>query len=439
MQRGDRVAGRFELLENLARAGESRSRDVWRTRDEHSGRDVVLKMVEAGRGAAPHASSESRAMAKLNHPNVITFYYEVSDVHDWAVLEYAPGGSLIDKSMSPLEAAGIGAQIAGALAYIHVKGLLHCDVKPGNIVLTEDGTAKLTDFGSAYRLGSVATVSPPPQLSYTPGFVAPEQQVGRPEPASDVYALAATMYTLIMGRTPGQTLGTPDPGLGPLGDLLWAMLRPEPEMRPTAAEAQRSLQGIAEGLAAETTDPPSSTPRQNRPRIRTAAVALTGALVLVLLAGLGTLLVERPGFALWGAESPTPTYTITLRSSPSPTNLTPTPSPTRTATNRASTAPSKSHSKQPPRNPDPNPRRSDTCKKRELYQVTKNAEVVIDDTDESIGHVDPGDYFARTRFTTPPDPEMRNRYWGTVTTGHSEGTTGYMLIEKLAFIKSTCA
>jgi tetratricopeptide (TPR) repeat protein len=207
-----RIAERYVLRERLERT-------TWLAYDERLRRAVVLKQAAAG---------EPRAMARLNHPHVITVYEHADG---WAVLEYAPGGSLAGRQLPPVEAARIGAQVADALVYMHGKGIVHCDVKPGNIVLAEDGTAKLTDFGSAYHVDPEATITPQAPLSYTPAYAAPELVRGNPVPASDVYSLAVTVRTLAPA----------------LNNVLADLLSTDWHDRPDAGEARRILRAIAAG------------------------------------------------------------------------------------------------------------------------------------------------------------------------------------------------
>lgn len=241
--------GRFLLRRKLTR-DDHPGKAVWLAYDEQMGREVVLKEVDG--------AGEPRALAKISHAHVITVYEYLSvDTDAWAVMEYAPGGSLAGQRIAPEPAARIGAQIAGALGYMHAKGLVHCDVKPGNIVVAADGVAKLTDFGSAYRVG--ATITRQDQISYTPAYAPPEVIKGNPVPASDVYSLGATLHALVVGAPPGSG---PSPNLGPLGEVLAAMLRQKSVDRPTAAEACRLLQAAADGVgptartADEATIPP---------------------------------------------------------------------------------------------------------------------------------------------------------------------------------------
>ncbi|GAA2403640.1 hypothetical protein GCM10010191_09010 [Actinomadura vinacea] len=172
--------------------------------------------------------AEARALARFSHPHVVTLYDAVREKGtSWLVLEYVPSGSL-DRwpTIEPALAARIGAQIADALAALHAEGIVHCDIKPGNIVITENGSAKLTDFGAAYRVEGRETITPNAGIGYTRAFAAPEVVRRRPEPASDVFSLGATVYALVVGEPPRQGDGDRFADVGPLGEVLEAMLRP---------------------------------------------------------------------------------------------------------------------------------------------------------------------------------------------------------------------
>ncbi|WP_329244697.1 serine/threonine protein kinase [Actinoallomurus sp. NBC_01490] len=265
MRLGAQVAGRYRLTEGPVRGGAG---EIWLAHDEELGRPVVLKRALLGDDSAPafdRLRAEARALARFSHPHVVTLYDAVrvrtrTRLASWLVLEYVPGGSL-DRwpRISPESAAHIGAQIAEALVALHAEGIVHCDVKPGNIVVTEKGTAKLTDFGAAYRIDGRKTVTPNGAISHTPAYAAPEVIRARPEPASDVFSLGVTIAALITGKpVRGGVSGAADLGhletaadAGPVREVLAAMLRPAPADRPDAAEARRSLLAVAGTAAPE--------------------------------------------------------------------------------------------------------------------------------------------------------------------------------------------
>ncbi|WP_190138588.1 serine/threonine-protein kinase, partial [Streptomyces longispororuber] len=279
MRRGTTVGGRYRLVRGPLRGGMG---EVWIARDQRLPREVILKRLRPqGRGAtrpdrqeSDRLEAEARALARFSNPHVVTLHDVLTlpegtwawprrRTASWLVMEYVAGGSLADRPpLAPERAARVGAQVAAALAALHAEGVVHGDVKPGNVVATPQGLAKLADFGGAYRVGGRDTAAPPGALSYTPDYAAPEVVRGRPEPASDVFSLAALVHALVTGRPPRPVTGggvapavaerqaargevALGPGLGPLRALLPAMLDAEPGNRPDAAEAGRLLAGVA--------------------------------------------------------------------------------------------------------------------------------------------------------------------------------------------------
>ncbi|MWA02631.1 protein kinase [Actinomadura sp. LD22] len=231
------------------------SGEVWLAADERLGRRVALKraLLDGDEAAFTRLRREARALAKFSHPHVVTLYDAVRTgtrgrAAAWLVMEYVPGGSLAAWPPLPAAAAArVGAQIADALAALHAAGIVHCDVKPGNIVVTEDGTAKLADFGAAYRTGGRETITPSGAVAHTPAFAAPELVAGRPEPASDVYSLGATVLALTTGEPPARDGGGPvaGPAGEPLAGIVAAMVRDDPAERPAPAEVRALLDEAA--------------------------------------------------------------------------------------------------------------------------------------------------------------------------------------------------
>jgi tetratricopeptide (TPR) repeat protein/tRNA A-37 threonylcarbamoyl transferase component Bud32 len=206
------VAG-YEILGVLGRGGMG---VVYKARHIKLNRLVALKMVLAGAHAAPQAlqrfRTEAEAVAHLQHPNIVQIY-EIGeqDGLPFFSLEYLDGGCLLDqldgKPLPERKAAGLIEQLARAMHYAHAHGVVHRDLKPGNVLLAGDGTLKITDFGLAKRIdldgagGQTRTGA----IMGTPYYMAPEQAAGRTRqigPATDVYALGAMLYEMLTGRPP---------------------------------------------------------------------------------------------------------------------------------------------------------------------------------------------------------------------------------------------
>ncbi|MGA5303165.1 protein kinase domain-containing protein [Nucisporomicrobium flavum] len=259
------LGGRYTLLDVLGRGGMA---VVWRARDEVLGRLVAVKLL-AGRYAGDAQSrarirDEARAAAALSHPHIAQIYdygeaFDGGRLTPYVVMELVHGVTLQQRvrngGLEPREICTIGAQVASALAAAHADGLVHRDVKPGNVMVTPDG-AKVVDFGLAATAGPV---EPDDELLGTPAYLAPERVIGGAvEPASDVYALGVLLYRLLTGESPWTTDSTtqmltahvyvePTPlpqltGVPPaVVDLVDRCLRKEPAERPSAAEAARVL------------------------------------------------------------------------------------------------------------------------------------------------------------------------------------------------------
>ncbi|HJQ47305.1 MAG TPA: serine/threonine-protein kinase [Amycolatopsis sp.] len=289
---GQVIAGRYRLQRRI---GGGAMGVVWLAKDELLDRTVAVKLLllaanlseSDAEQARKRSAREARLAARLQHRHAITVF-DVAD-HDGMpvlVMEYLPSQSLAEVMHSrgrlpALEVARVGAHAASALAVAHAVGIVHRDVKPGNILLGEDGTAKITDFGIS-RAADDGTLTGSGSFAGTPAFLSPEAARGeQPTPASDVYALGATLYTIVEGRFPyGETDNqmallyaaaagrvSPPQYAGPLTDVLARMMRVKPEERPTMAELAGELAGLAE-------------PRRERRR-RPLLFAGIGAAVLV--------------------------------------------------------------------------------------------------------------------------------------------------------------
>jgi eukaryotic-like serine/threonine-protein kinase len=209
-QRGRVLAGRYELRERLGHGGAG---TVWRGYDRALDRAVAVKLLHADlaedRDAATRFRTEATAAAKLTHPNAVLVYDLGRDGDDdYLVMELVEGvdlAALVREGALPAGlAAGTGSQVAAALGAAHQAGIVHRDVKPGNVLLTSEGTAKLADFGIARALGAAtARLTRTGTVLGTARYLAPEQLRDDPVDArADVYALGLVLHEVLTGRPP---------------------------------------------------------------------------------------------------------------------------------------------------------------------------------------------------------------------------------------------
>jgi len=263
---GELIAGRYRLVNRIAVGGMG---VVWEGRDELLARQVAVKQVLTQPGlsgadamlARNRVIREARITARLHHPNAVTIYDVVDDGdYPCLIMQFVPStglnGLLRERGTLPLgQVARIGTDLARALHAAHQVGIVHRDVKPANVLITEDGSAKLTDFGISHAIGDV-TLTSTGMVSGTPAYLAPEvARGGESGFAADVFSLGATMYAALEGAPPfgldtnpmavlhrvasGQLI--PPKQSGPLTPLLLAMMAPNPADRPTMAEVSRAL------------------------------------------------------------------------------------------------------------------------------------------------------------------------------------------------------
>ena len=263
------IAGRYRLEETIGRGAMG---TVWRAWDEILDRVVAVKELRISDSLPPEERGkafqrthrEARTAARLSHPGLVTvFDVAEEDGRPWIIMELVEASSLDqiieqDGPLPPHRAAEAGRQLLSALATAHAAGVLHRDVKPSNVLLTDGGRAVLTDFG-------IATFQGDPKLTQTgmvmgsPGFTAPERIQGNPAtPASDLWSLGATLYAAVQGHGPFDKAGgaittmsaiiNTDPPTAPpsagLGAVIDALLRRNPADRPDAATAARMLGAV---------------------------------------------------------------------------------------------------------------------------------------------------------------------------------------------------
>src|SRR3712207_7793275 len=187
--------------------------DVYLAHDDILDRDVALKVMSSRyRGDEEFVERfkrEAQSAAALSHPNIVSICDrgESEDGTYYIAMEYLPGGTLKDRIMSrgplpPQIAAEVALQIAEALQAAHKRGVIHRDIKPHNILITESGDVKVTDFGIA-RAADATTVSHLGEILGTAKYMSPEQAMGEPVgPASDLYSLGVVLYEMLTGRVP---------------------------------------------------------------------------------------------------------------------------------------------------------------------------------------------------------------------------------------------
>jgi eukaryotic-like serine/threonine-protein kinase len=259
------VADRYRLLEQLGQGGMGR---VWLAHDDLLHRDVAIKEIVPPSGLTPverqemreRTLREARAIARLSHPNVVRIFDVLSSDGDpWIVMEYVRGRSLqemlaTDGPLPVVRVVDIGLGVLAALRAAHRADVLHRDVKPGNVLLGDDGRVVLTDFG-------LATVPGDPVVTRTglvlgsPAYLAPERaRDGSAGPEADMWSLGATLFAAVEGQSPYArpsaiatlaALATEPPAparrAGPLRPLLNGLLRKKPAERISPDEAERLL------------------------------------------------------------------------------------------------------------------------------------------------------------------------------------------------------
>ena len=280
------IAGRYRLLSPL---GEGGMGTVWRARDEVLHREVAVKEVRAPHGLPTgdiermyaRLEREAWAAARVSNRNVVTVYdVATDDGRPWIVMELIRGVSLADQldaegPLSPQRTAHIGAEVLAALRAAHEAGVLHRDVKPGNVLLSNDGRVVLTDFGIATVEGSSA-LTMTGEVIGSPEFLAPERALGRtPGPESDLWSLGVLLYAAVEGNspfrqnTPLSTLRAivdeelpPPLRAGPLTPVIEGLLRKDPAERLAAEQAEHDLRIIGAGgtLRTDAVQAPPYTP-----------------------------------------------------------------------------------------------------------------------------------------------------------------------------------
>jgi eukaryotic-like serine/threonine-protein kinase len=326
-----RIGNRYRIEEPI---GTGAMGAVWRAVDELLGRTVAVKELLAvmpGTSGTEIEQSRQRILregrigARLQHANVISMFDVV--IHEdspWLVMEYLSSESLavrlaVHGRLAAAEVAEIGRQMADGLAAAHLAGVVHRDVKPGNVLIAANGLVKLTDFGVSRAVDEVQ-LTRTGLIAGTPAYLAPEVAQGRePTAASDVFALGATLYAAVEGTPPFglddnayallHKVATVEPEpprqAGPLAGVLMRLLSVDPKDRPSAAQARDLLAAVAAGAVEPDAGPigvfrgVDASRKPEGPRLagvdgpfrRRRVPALLGLLLAVLVLGGGATII----------------------------------------------------------------------------------------------------------------------------------------------------
>jgi beta-lactam-binding protein with PASTA domain len=239
------VDNRYRIVQPLGNGGMA---EVYLAHDDILDRDVALKVM-SGRYAGDDEfverfKREAQSAAALSHPNIVSIFDRGAseDGTYYIAMEYLPGGTLKDRitkrgALPPRTAAAVALQIAEALCAAHERGVIHRDIKPHNILITESGDVKVTDFGIA-RAASSSTMTRTGSILGTAHYISPEQAMGEPVgPASDLYSLGVVLYEMLTGELPFDA-ETP---LGIAMKHVSGYLRPPKEVNPQVPEGINAI------------------------------------------------------------------------------------------------------------------------------------------------------------------------------------------------------
>jgi serine/threonine protein kinase len=401
------IADRYRLQHVVGSGGMG---VVWQAWDERLERPVALKQLHRQSGtptaeaelANKRAMREARLTARLSHPHAVPVFDVVEQQGQlWLIMQFIPSitlAAVLEEGgpLQPNEAAQVGAEVASALAAAHAVGIVHRDVKPGNVLIADDGTALISDFGIAHALGD-ATLTSSGMIHGTPAYLAPEVARGiEANFASDVFSLGATLYSAMEGTPPfGRDENSmallhrvasgkfpPPQRSGEMTPVILEMLSTDPEARPSMRAVADNLARLAVGSRSKAGDetlapdapaapaapaeattgdavaatlstnqpptapaPPSvpSSPPKNLdqpPTERQRKHGMVAAAAVVAVIGIGiltaVLMADRPGSpaASSGQSSAAAPESIGLSSAPQAPSASAKPQPSSTATSR---------------------------------------------------------------------------------------------------------
>jgi serine/threonine protein kinase len=333
------IAGRYALVAELGRGGMG---IVWRAQDRHIGRFVAIKELHLPDGIAheerrvleERALREARTAGKLNDPAVVTVYDAINENGTtYIVMELVEAATLstlisVHGPMSPNQVVSIALQALSALETAHQAGIVHRDVKPGNLMVRPDGKLKLTDFGIAQAVDD-PRLTTSGSLIGSPAYMAPERIHGHEAgPASDLWALGATLCYAVEGWSPFERSSTAStlhaimsetPRLtratGVLGAVITGLLIADPNARLSGPQARAMLGSIGNQPTPPTGIPPAQTQQYQQTsaadpakKKRNRVLALVAAVAIAALAFTGGIYVHSWFTAPGGSGSQALTY-----------------------------------------------------------------------------------------------------------------------------------
>jgi serine/threonine-protein kinase len=300
------AGGRYRVERVL---GEGAMAKVLLAHDAELGREVAVKLLDEALAADPsfraRFAREARVAAGLSHPNIVTVF-DVGEVdgRPFIVMELVPGRTLEERlrrdgTLPANDVLAIARQVCAGLEHAHANGLVHRDLKPGNLIERDDGTIKIADFGIARALEGTELTEAGTVVG-TAAYLAPEQaEAGTVTPATDLFALGVVLYELLTGRQPWKVESlaqlasrrevTP-PGLRA---AIERSLEPQPEDRPSSAAEFARLLDDGDGGEDATVVIPRAAPRRRRRRRISPLPVVAAAAVLFTLGAIGFALGTR--------------------------------------------------------------------------------------------------------------------------------------------------
>jgi serine/threonine protein kinase len=330
---GQLVAGRYRIVRALGGGGFGR---VWLATDQMLDRQVAIKSCSAPDGLSDDERDlllgwmlrEAQAAGRVSHPHVISIYDVLPGEHEpWIVMEYVPSRPLsqvIDQcGPLPVErVAAIGLALVSALTAASRVGVLHLDVKPGNVLIADDGRVVLTDFGPAVTDEGIAALARSGMILGTPNYISPERLFeGVSTAQADLWSLGATLYHAVEGRPPylretsaatlrARAESPPDPPrlAGPLTEVLDGLLRRDPDSRMAPAEAEDRMRRLTDVppvpvVRIQDVVPQRPAPPRRRRRIRTSVTAVAAVLAACVTFALLTATTGRVPWRDGGARA----------------------------------------------------------------------------------------------------------------------------------------